>query len=192
MKNKNYFTQNDGNYPKWCNVNNSNLNLNARLGTILHMLKNDYDKKHIRDLINDINNYLEKQKGFHYGYSKEFERQKENGVEEFVPEHAVPSKIVIEQLKSEFDKGKCNTTGSILNFIRNTFYVCLITVDEDNRLRAAELKEKMPAGWKWGNDWKARYNHNEVNIKLIERILKINTERRTGLKNLHSHLNKET
>lgn len=82
-------------------------------------------------------------------------------------EHIIPSACAFNYLNDLFKVGKLMDIKPILE-IFPYLKLAVITHEEDTRLNAAKLRQKMPDGWIWdlnNMDMFARYN--AVNIELI-------------------------
>lgn len=89
------------------------------------------------------------------------EKAKKLKRKDVIHEHVIPHAIVMKKLLS-LDQP---TTDEILLIIKNYYFLCLITKDEDELLTAAGLRSKMPQGWDEGkNSVFARYE--KVGIKI--------------------------
>ncbi|MBQ0030458.1 MAG: hypothetical protein KBT32_08485 [Bacteroidales bacterium] len=86
-------------------------------------------------------------------------KRKTNFNVSFVWEHVVPASVIIELFCK--DQSKKN----YLNLIE-LGAVCIVTQDEDKRLTNNHLRDKMPDGWKLGDDIWARYD--KAGIKVVK------------------------
>ena len=76
-------------------------------------------------------------------------------------EHAVPIKVLLELLC------QCKTRSKQRKLLDRYAIACLVTKDEDKKLRQRRLRSRMPEGWTCGDDVFARYN--AVGIEVVER-----------------------
>ncbi|MGD0919784.1 MAG: hypothetical protein ABSB22_25385 [Thermodesulfobacteriota bacterium] len=83
----------------------------------------------------------------------------------FIYEHTIPAVVVREALL------KTDCALESVHQILEAGQVAMILRDEDNLLRKNGLSQKMPKGWKWGNDPLDRY-HN-AGIQLSGEFLKV-------------------
>ena len=70
-------------------------------------------------------------------------------------DHAIPVKVLFDLF------WRAETPGD-MEKVTDAYWVAVITKDENDRLNAAGLKQRMPKGWQLGDDPRARWN--EVNI----------------------------
>lgn len=84
----------------------------------------------------------------------------------YMYEHPVPAKVVrTALLKSN------RTETAVAKILKQTGKVTLLLRKENKKLKDARLRSAMPAGWKIGDDPKARYK--EVGIRISKSILKV-------------------
>lgn len=167
-----YKPNSNGNYLSHCNPHPAQEIIeDDNVSVILNNFNNNWNirETRLKDLIDDVYHNLERTEGFHYGVSEAaWALRDENG---WIPkrmvtcEHAVPSTIVIEEMRNEIENESITTEQELLNFLRTHFYMCLITKNEDNSLRIAGLHRRMPETWNrnW-NNWIVRYNYVGINL----------------------------
>jgi len=51
----------------------------------------------------------------------------------------------------------------LLNFMKNYYFICLITHKEDDKLREVKLTKSMPKNW---TSWKERYDKAGIKITI--------------------------
>ncbi len=72
-------------------------------------------------------------------------------------EHCVPCAVLSEILLKNYDKiSQSEETAKA--FFDKYYHVCLVTKDEDKKLKENGFNNKMPAGWDFGSDEWERYN----------------------------------
>ena len=79
-------------------------------------------------------------------------------------EHVVPTKVLVDKLL-ELDKSGTLSDKKIEEMIEKYGYVCLVTKDENRKLDKNKFREKMPQGWKYGDDAFARYKAVGIEIQ---------------------------
>jgi len=131
--------------------------------TIMHK---DIREQHLRYLVNDIFEYLEENEGFYFDIFDEFNKLALSGKaitsKNMTLAHAVQIKMVIQEMKKSWIK----TPNQLLKFIKENYFIYLITGDEDKTINKNGLRQKMSAIWNNnGKGWKSRYD--EVGIKLV-------------------------
>ena len=131
--------------------------------TIMHK---DIREQHLRYLVNDIFEYLEENEGFYFDIFDEFNILALSGKaltsKNMTLAHAVQIKMVIQEMKKSWIK----TPNQLLKFIKENYFIYLITGDEDKTINKNGLRQKMSAIWNNnGKGWKSRYD--EVGIKLV-------------------------
>ena len=80
-------------------------------------------------------------------------------------EHPIPSKVVfnlILKAKSEIE---------IIDILKKTDYIVILSHYEDEKLRAKGLISSMPKGWSYGDNVFARYE--KANIKVLTKQIKM-------------------
>lgn len=80
-------------------------------------------------------------------------------------EHPIPSKVVfnlILKAKSEIE---------IIDILKKTDYIVILSHYEDEKLRAKGLISSMPEGWSYGDNVFARYE--KANIKVLTKQIKM-------------------
>ena len=80
-------------------------------------------------------------------------------------EHPIPSKVVfnlILKAKSEIE---------IIDILKKTDYIVILSHYEDEKLRAKGLISSMPKGWSYGDNVFARYE--EANIEVLTKQIKM-------------------
>ena len=81
-----------------------------------------------------------------------------------IHEHVIPHSIVVNKLL-ELDP---LTDDNIMSVLKKYYFICIITKEEDKRLNTARLRRSMPPEWNEEKDSIfARYEHDEVNIKVL-------------------------
>ena len=94
----------------------------------------DIREQRLRYLVNDIFEYLEENKGFYFGISDEFNKLALSGTaltsKNMTPDHAVPNTMVIQEMK----KSRIKTPNQLLKFLKENYFICLITGDEDKTI----------------------------------------------------------
>lgn len=88
---------------------------------------------------------------------------RERDIRECRYEHAVPMTILMNQLLLP----KYNTPRKVRNFLQRLYRVCLVTVEEDQRLRSLGYNSRMPDGWDCKDPW-ARYRAAGIRINRNE------------------------
>lgn len=78
-------------------------------------------------------------------------------------EHIVPTKVLIEEVKSLYVSKKL-TQKKLSSIIDNYGVVCIVTKSEDKKL-GKKLRYKMPAGWKFGDSALCRYDSAGIILK---------------------------
>ena len=145
-----------GVYPTWCDSKRSKFNLEAELDTMLFLIEHSKVERLHKVLMNDIYKHLEKNEGFHYGLSKEFMKLEDK--KQAITEHALPFHEMLKMIKQQNIK----TKEDLLAFIVRNYYICLVTLEEDEKLRKAKLTRSMPKDW---TEWTQRYE--AVGIELV-------------------------
>ena len=168
-----YKPNKNGNYLSHCNPRpTQNIIEDDNVKVILSNYNNNLNirETRLKDLIDDVYHNLEKTEGFHYGVSEAaWALRDENGqipTNMVIREHAVPSTIVIEEMRNEIGNGSITTEQELLDFLRRHFYMCLITREENGRFNANNgLIDDMPENWNknWDN-WIARYQQVDINL----------------------------
>ena len=165
---KDWYSQNSqGYYPRYSGSNSSKIDLNDTLDAILYIMHKNIREQRLRHLINDVFEYLEKNAGFHFGVSDAYEKLKTSGVvltsKNVVLEHAVPSTVIIAQMK----KTQIINRKSLLNFLMEHYFICLINNAENQKLSGLGLHRRMPQNW--NNDWvhwDVRYKAAGIKLKV--------------------------
>lgn len=161
------------------------MNINATLGTIIHMLGYFSDqpdptlnslKHRMKLLINDVYGYLQKNEGFKIGISEgvsediEMHRKTYGKVGslnalknkyKWIFEHGIPWDASFPFLV----KAKIKDPAKLLEFIRNSYAMCYVTRAEDAKLP----KTTMPEGWTPEQSWTIRYEKAGVKVKELPR-----------------------
>ncbi len=84
---------------------------------------------------------------------------------EITYEHPIPSKVVFNLIL------KANNENEIINILKNTDYIVILSHHEDEKLRKIGLISSMPKNWKFGDDIFARYKL--ANIKVLQNKIKM-------------------
>lgn len=103
---------------------------------------------------------------FEKTYSRRKFYGKQAGRNPFIYEHAVPAGV----LRAELLEANGNTQR-IKEILKGAGPVAVLLRDEDDRLRTAGLRSRMPQGWHVGEDPLARYH--AVGIQLSHQTLSV-------------------
>ena len=142
----------NGFYPRHCGTKPLKYDINNTLDIILFMLHMNVFETRLRNFMNDVNAYLERNESFHYGLSEGFLATGEGFIE-----HGVPSHELIKIIRERNPK----TREELLDFMRKNYHICLVTHEEDERLRKLKLIKSMPDDWK---HWSERYERAGIKI----------------------------
>ena len=80
-------------------------------------------------------------------------------------EHPIPSKVVFDLIL------KAKSEIEIIDILKKTDYIVILSHYEDEKLRAKGLISSMPKGWSYGDNVFARYE--KANIKVLTKQIKM-------------------
>lgn len=80
-------------------------------------------------------------------------------------EHPIPSKVVFDLIL------KAKSEIEIIDILKKTNYIVILSHYEDEKLRAKGLISSMPKGWSYGDNVFARYE--KANIKVLTKQIKM-------------------
>ena len=80
-------------------------------------------------------------------------------------EHPIPSKVVFDLIL------KAKSEIEIIDILKKTDYIVILSHYEDEKLRAKGLISSMPEGWGYGDNIFARYE--KANIKVLTKKIKM-------------------
>lgn len=99
-------------------------------------------------------------KGFKY-YSHNAFDAVSRGEKKFRRDHIFPKKI----LKQMLLKMSAPSPGEVRNLMEAYGEICVVTIEEDARLKNAGLGSDMPPGWNTGDDVFARYREVGMGVR---------------------------
>lgn len=88
--------------------------------------------------------------------------------EKKIREHAVPLKVIIDQILLFPLTSVSPTQENIMNMaidLQDYLMEVLVLEDEDRMLTRHKLKEAMPTGWKWGDSALSRYREVGIEVR---------------------------
>ncbi len=156
------YDKKNGYYPNHRTNQSLKAKLDDTLDVIHFMIGKNIREARMRVLINDVYEHLERYESFHYGISVMAQKLSQLSAKDVVLEHAVPSNVVINKLKSQ----KPNRSD-LLQFFRDHYFLCFITKNENICLNKVGLKFKMPPNWNqnWKN-WICRYKAADISLSV--------------------------
>lgn len=77
-------------------------------------------------------------------------------------EHVIPNCVYVDRLVELYDNGELDEKQ--FSWLMSQIHVCFILKEEDDRLKEKKLTEKMPDGWRWGDDPFARYKECDIKV----------------------------
>ena len=80
-------------------------------------------------------------------------------------EHPIPSKVVFDLIL------KAKSEIEIIDILKKTDYIVILSHYEDEKLRAKGLISSMPEGWRYGDNVFARYE--KANIEVLTKKIKM-------------------
>ena len=80
-------------------------------------------------------------------------------------EHPIPSKVVFDLIL------KAKSEIEIIDILKKTDYIVILSHYEDEKLRAKSLISSMPEGWSYGDNVFARYE--KANIEVLTKKIKM-------------------
>ena len=80
-------------------------------------------------------------------------------------EHPIPSKVVFDLIL------KAKSEIEIIDILKKTDYIVILSHYEDEKLRAKGLISSMPEGWRYGDNVFARYK--KANIEVLTKKIKM-------------------
>ena len=80
-------------------------------------------------------------------------------------EHPIPSKVVFDLIL------KAKSEIEIIDILKKTDYIVILSHYEDKKLRAKGLISSMPEGWRYGDNVFARYE--KANIEVLTKKIKM-------------------
>jgi hypothetical protein len=122
-----------------------------------------------RSLMDKLFGVFERQEGFYYGLSSDIQNIIEQGIFDLNGcarvEHGIPGAEIARILLTQINNNQINDKKSLIDFLKNHYPVCLVTLEEDQRITNAGYFSTMPQNWTINNDWVIRYELADIELK---------------------------
>ena len=139
----------DGKYPSWVGVKTLVYNTKTlkRQNELLYEILSNYSdtpglEKVIRELTNKIYHLLERVENKYYYVSKGFIEG-----EPSIVEHMIPHGVEISIIREKIEKKEIKNKEDLLNFVRENYFVCLVSINENRLLEVNGFMKSMPVKW---------------------------------------------